>query len=228
MHFLLHKALASSAILCTVPQIHLQVLPNAFKEGFPPYLGTGLESELKLTWLFSSLYERYISSSKRSTLWQDKTGHDRVEIFRLHLLFIPTPRMLHYAKQPNLQILHAPLAGASMWEKFCLGTKCQSHTHIKIVLDLLWQPAASGKHPMELSFSQEMTERKKGTITFPIFGPNMDAASQRSHLLIDSPARHCLNFNFHKLPFSAFWAAGALVHFHQSVPHFKRVALPRD
>ena len=106
-------------------------------------------------------------------------------------------------------------------KKICLGTKCQSHTHIKIVLDLLWQPAASRKRPLEFPFSPEMTERKRGIITFPIFGPSMDAASQRSHLLIDSPARHCLNFNFHKLPFSAFWAAGALVHFHQSVRSFQ-------
>ena len=44
MHFLLHKALESSAILCTVPQIHLYFPMHS--EGFPPYLGPGLGSEL--------------------------------------------------------------------------------------------------------------------------------------------------------------------------------------
>ena len=55
-------------------------------------------------------------------------------------------------------------------KKICLGTKCQSHTHIKIVLDLLWQPAASRKRPLELPFKPRNDREKKESLHFPSLG----------------------------------------------------------
>ena len=46
-------------------------------------------------------------------------------------------------------------------KKICLGTKCQSHTHIKIVLDLLWQLAAGRKRLLELPFKPRNDREKK-------------------------------------------------------------------
>ena len=46
-------------------------------------------------------------------------------------------------------------------KRICLGRKCQSHTHIKIVLDLLWQLAAGRKRLLELPFKPRNDREKK-------------------------------------------------------------------
>ena len=87
----------SSRIQCNI--MHCSSNPPAgtskcTQRRLPTVPGNGVGVRVITDLIVLLLYERYISSTKQPTFWQDKTWHDRVEFFRLHLLFLPTPRIL--------------------------------------------------------------------------------------------------------------------------------------
>ena len=104
-----------------------------------------------------------------------------------------------------------------------------THSYIKIVLDLLWQPAASRKRPLELHFSPEVTEReKKETLHFPSLGQawtQLHRGVTCWSILLQgtastSTSTSCLFPHFELLVRSSIST--------KVFAHFKRAALPRD
>ena len=124
MHFLLHKALESSAILCTVPQIHLY-FPMHSKKAFHRTWAWGWGQSYN--WLDCSprcMKDIFLPPS--SQLF-DTIRHDMIELrffgssfFRLHE---------YYAKHSSWQILHAPLAGTSLWENLSRYKMSITHSY---------------------------------------------------------------------------------------------------
>ena len=162
MHFLLHKALESSAILCTVPQIHLYFRMHSKKA-----------SHRTWSWGWGQGCEKRILSRNKMSI---------------------------------------------------------THPYQNCCFDLLWQPAASRKRPLELHFSPELTEReKKETLHFPSldqvwtqlhWGVTCWSILLKGTTASTSISTSCLFPHFELLVRSSIST--------KVFAHFKRAALPRD
>ena len=160
MHFLLHKALESSAILCTVPQIHLYFRVHSKKAPHRTWTRGWGQSYNRLD--CSPRCMKDIFLPPRSQLF-DKIRHDMIKLRFFGCIssfFWPDE---YFAKHSDWQILHVPLTGVSLWEKdFCLSKRCQSHTHIsKLFLIYCDNQPPVGNAPWNCISAQKWQREKK-------------------------------------------------------------------